>query len=49
MGHLNEGDLKTALRQETIKGLEFNPQSASARPIIGSSVFLYGKARSFVP
>jgi hypothetical protein len=27
MGHLNEDDLKTALRQETIKGLDFNPQS----------------------
>jgi hypothetical protein len=27
MGHLNENDLKTALRQETIKGLDFNPQS----------------------
>jgi hypothetical protein len=25
MGHLNEGDQKTALRQETIKGLDFNP------------------------
>jgi hypothetical protein len=27
MGHLNEDDLKRALRQETIKGLDFNPQS----------------------
>jgi hypothetical protein len=27
MGHLNEDDLKTALRQETIKGLDLNPQS----------------------
>jgi hypothetical protein len=27
MGHLNEGDIKTALRQETIKRIDFSPQS----------------------